>query len=94
MDPYEVPRLEKDHLLVFIGLLHGLGIDPFNSLPNLSMKILNFLSSILGLPTKFGWGGDRCKVQRGVLITPIDHLKRGKVCGLTLGPIEGKLHMG
>jgi len=47
---------------VFVSLLHGLGIEIFNSLPNLSIKVLDVLGSLLGRPTKFGRGGDRCEV--------------------------------
>jgi len=75
VNPQQVPQLEMDLPFVLVGLMYGLGIGLFNPLPNLSMKVFDFFSSFLGLPTKLARSGDGCEVQESFWITPIDHLK-------------------
>ena len=75
-------RLDTHHFpLVFVGLMHGLGIRLLNSLPNLGMKIFDLLGSFLGLPTKLARCGNGSEVQGGLGIVPIDHLERREVGG-------------
>jgi len=81
-------------LLMFVGLLHGLGVGSLNSLLDLSVEILNLFGSLLHVPTKFGGSREGSKVQRIPRIETIDHLKWRKSSGLTLCFIKGKLRMG
>ena len=52
----------------------GLIFEPLNSSPHLGMELLDFLCSLLGLPTKLGWSREGCKVNRGARVEPIDNV--------------------
>jgi len=53
VDPYQVAQLKMELFLILVGFLHGLGIGPFNPLPDLCMEVFYLLSSILSLLTTF-----------------------------------------
>ena len=52
MDPHEVSRMKMIVLSMHIDVILGLIIELLNFLLNFGMKILNFLCSLFGLPTK------------------------------------------
>ena len=75
-------------------LCFDLRVNSFNPLLNLSMEFLDLFGSLLGLPTKFGGGGEWIEVQWSPWVTPINYLKRGEPCGIAWCSIEDKLYMG
>ena len=80
-------------LAMLVGVVHGLIIRLLNSFPNLGMKFLNLLSSLLDLPTNLNWIRDWNKVQSSLRVSSIHHLERKKVSGLASCSIEGKFDM-
>jgi len=54
VDPHKVPGLELDSFLVLVDLLYDLRVHLLYSIPDLSMKIFDFLGSLLGFSTILG----------------------------------------
>ena len=42
---------------MLVDLLHDLGVNLLNSLPDLSVEVLDLLGSFFGLPTELGRSG-------------------------------------
>jgi len=78
---------------VLVYPILGLIIEPLNFSPHLGMELLDFLCSLLGLPTKLGWSGEGCKVNRGTRVEPIDNLEWREARGFAWHSIVGKLGM-
>jgi len=84
-------RLKLDFLAVLVYPILGLIIEPLNFSPHLGMELLNFLYSLLGLPTKLGWSREGCKVNRSTRVEPIHNLEWRETRGFAWRSILGKL---